>query len=262
VSSTPPEALPLQRWLARPALISAAMLTGAVALAWAWLFAWRMPIGEPMTGMPGMATAPDPWSAGYWLATFAMWALMMVAMMLPSAAPMVLLHARLDRGTPAQRMRDNALFALCYLLVWTAFAALAATAQAALLDSGVLAEASLAFGDRVLAAGVLLAAAAWQLTPAKAACLEQCRSPIQFVLRYWRPGAAGAVRLGVVHGLFCLGCCWGLMLLLFVGGVMNLAWVALLATLVFVEKLAPPHWRMNRWLALALAAGAAAVLLA
>jgi predicted metal-binding membrane protein len=262
VSSTPPDSLPLQRLLSRPVLISAVALAAAAALAWAWLLAWEMPMGEPMPGMPEMLMPPEPWSAGYLLPAFAMWALMMVAMMLPSAAPMMLLHARIDRGTPAQRARDQGLFALCYLLVWAAFSALAAVAQAALIDSGVLAAASLALGDRVLAAGLLLAAAAWQLTPAKAACLEQCQSPIQFVLRYWRPGAAGAVRLGLIHGLFCLGCCWGLMLLLFVGGVMNLSWVALLAAVVFAEKLAPPGWRISRWLAAALVAGAAAVLLA
>jgi len=262
VSSTPPDALPLQRLLARPVLISAGALAVAVALAWGWLLAWEMPMGEPMAGMPEMMMPPDPWSPAYLLATFAMWALMMVAMMLPSAAPMILLHARLDRGAPAQRARDNALFALCYLLVWAAFSALAAVAQAALVDSGVLASASLALGSRVLATAVLLAAALWQLTPAKAACLEQCQSPIRFVLRYWRQGPTGAVRLGLIHGLFCLGCCWGLMLLLFVGGVMNLAWVALLAAVVFAEKLAPPAWRISRWLAIALVAGAAAVLLA
>ena len=262
MSSIPPDPLPLQRLLSRPVLISAAALACAIILAWAWLFAWEMPPGEPMAGMPEMIAPPDPWGATYLSATFAMWALMMMAMMLPSAAPMILLHARIDRGTPAQRARDNALFALCYLLVWALFAALAAAAQAALIDSGVLASASLALGHRGLAAALLLAAAAWQLTPAKAACLEQCQSPVQFVRRYWRQGPVGAVRLGLAHGVYCLGCCWGLMLLLFVGGVMNLAWVALLAAVVFAEKLAPLQWRLSRWLAAVLAAGAAAVLLA
>src|SRR5688572_11974510 len=156
-----------------------------------------MPMGEPMPGMPEMIMPPEPWSVGYLLPAFAMWALMMVAMMLPSAAPMILLHARIDRGTPAQRTLDNALFALCYIVVWTAFSLLAVAAQAALVGSGWLSPASLALGNRGVAAALLLAAAAWQLTPAKAACLEQCQSPIQFVLRYWKPGPAGAVRLGV-----------------------------------------------------------------
>jgi predicted metal-binding membrane protein len=231
VSSTPQPELPLARLLSRPVLISAAALVAAIALAWAWLVThpMQMEAMPDMPDMPDMAMAPDAWSPAYLTATFAMWALMMVAMMLPSAAPMVLLHARLDRGSPAERARDNALFVLCYLAVWTAFSALAAL---------------------------------WQLTAAKRACLDNCRSPIQFVMRFWRPGAAGAVRLGLRHGLYCLGCCWSLMLLLFVGGVMNLAWVALLASVVFAEKLAPARWRLERWLAALLAGAAGAAVLA
>jgi predicted metal-binding membrane protein len=213
-----------------------------------------------MEGMAGMTTGP--WSLAYLIPAFTMWALMMVAMMLPSAAPMILLHARIDRGTPATRARDNALFALCYLAVWAGFSALAALAQAWLTDNGLVSSATLAVGTRQLSGALLLIAAIWQLTSAKAACLEQCQSPIRFVMRYWRPGPVGAIRLGLAHGLFCIGCCWSLMLLLFVGGVMNLAWVAVLAAVVFAEKAAPPAWRIDRWLALALALAAVAVLIA
>jgi predicted metal-binding membrane protein len=254
--------LPLQRWLSRPVLISALALGAAVVLAWAWLVDWEMPMGEPMAGMPEMMMAPEPWSGAYLLPSFTMWALMMVAMMLPSAVPMILLHARIDRGTPAARARDNALFALSYLLVWVGFSALATAAQAGLTGSGLVSSATLAVGGKRLSGVLLLVAAVWQLTPAKAACLEQCQSPIHFVMRYWRPGPAGAVKLGLVHGLFCLGCCWSLMLLLFVGGVMNLAWVALIAAVVLTEKAAPPAWRIDRWLALALALSAVAMLIA
>lgn len=234
----------------------------AVLLAWTWLLAWQMPAGEPMAGMPDMMMAPEPWTTAYLLSAFAMWALMMVAMMLPSASPMILLHARIDRGTAAERTRDSLLFAAAYLAVWTGFSALAALSQAMLIGGGLVSAAGLALSSKALAGALLIAAALWQLSPAKAACLEQCQSPVQFVMRYWQPGAAGAVRLGLRHGLFCLGCCWSLMLLLFVGGVMNLAWVALLAALVFAEKLAPPAWRIGRWLAAALAASALAVLIA
>ncbi len=210
----------------------------------------------------GMAMAVDPWSAAYVLPAFTMWALMMVAMMLPSAAPMILLHARLDRSpAPRARLFNSLVFTLCYLLVWAAASVLAAAAQAALIDAGLVSNMTLALGDRYFAAALLAAAAVYQLTAAKRACLDQCRSPIHFVMRYWRPGIAGAVRLGTIHGLFCLGCCWALMLLLFVGGVMNLAWVALLAAMVFAEKLAPPTWRLNLVIAAGLAAGAAALVL-
>jgi predicted metal-binding membrane protein len=245
--------------LSRPVLTSAAALAAAIVLAWIWLVAQEAPRGGSMAGM---AMAAEPWSSAYLLPAFTMWALMMVAMMLPSAAPMILLHARIDRGTPATRARDNALFALCYLAVWASFSALAALAQALLIDGGLVSSATLAVGTRRLSGALLLIAAIWQLTSAKTACLEQCQSPIGFVMRYWRPGPAGAVRLGLVHGLFCLGCCWSLMLLLFVGGVMNLAWVALIAAVVFAEKAAPPAWRIDRWLAAALALAAVAVLIA
>ncbi|HKX79521.1 MAG TPA: DUF2182 domain-containing protein [Novosphingobium sp.] len=269
MSSTPePETLPLARLLSRPVLISGAALGLAIVLAWAWLFANPMPmdgLGGPdsmpgMADMPGMEAALDPWSADYLLAAFAMWALMMVAMMLPSAAPMILLHARIDRGTEAQRTRDSFLFILCYLAVWTIFSTFAALTQAALIGGGLLPSHTLALDSSVLAAGLVFAAALWQLTSAKTACLQQCQSPLQFVMRYWRPGAAGAVRLGLRHGLFCLGCCWSLMLLLFVGGVMNLAWIAALALLPFIEKVTPPLWRADRWLAGLLLLGAAVLL--
>ena len=261
MSST--DTLPPARLLSRPVLIAAGALALASALAWIWL-ATRGMAPDAMAGMPDMPgmAGPEPFSAGYLLPAFTMWALMMVAMMLPAAAPMILLHARIDRGTPSQRARNSLLFALCYLAVWAAFSALAALAQAALIEAGLLSSASLALGSRALTAFLLLAAALWQLTAAKAACLAQCQSPLQFVMRYWQPGPAGAVRLGLRHGLFCLGCCWSLMLLLFAGGVMNLGWVALLAAIVFVEKLAPPGWHVRHWLAAALAAAAGAVLIA
>ena len=174
---------------------------------------------------------------------------------------MILLHARIDRAPAArQRLAHSLLFAGAYLVVWTAFSAIAAIAQALLVDAGLLSAMSLALGDRALAAALLAAAGLYQLSGVKAACLDQCRSPVHFVMRYWSPGAAGALRLGLVHGLYCLGCCWALMLLLFVGGVMNLAWVAALALLVVLEKAAPAGWRVSRSIAPALFAVAALLL--
>ena len=199
-----------------------------------------------------------PLSADYLAPTFAMWALMMVAMMLPSASPMILIYARVARHNfGAAAGSSIALFALSYVLVWSVFSLAAAFAQALLVHSGIVHSMRLQVGDGRLAGALLIAAGFYQLTPLKAACLEKCRSPLAFLSRGIRPGAAGALRLGIAHGLYCLGCCWVLMLLLFVGGVMNLAWVAGLALLVAAEKLLP--WRGVR-LALAtllLAAGAA-----
>lgn len=240
----------LQRLLSRDSLIVAGALAAAAALAWAWLAAW------PMTGM--MA---EPWSAAYLLPAFLMWALMMVAMMLPSAAPMILLHARIERGPPGRRLLATALFAFSYLAVWTLFSAAAAAAQALLVDLGLVSAMTLTLGHRTAAAALLVAAAAWQLTAAKRLCLDRCRSPLAFILRYRRPGATGALRLGLAHGLFCLGCCWTLMLLLFVGGVMDLAWIAALAALVLAEKYAPPGWQLSRIIAAGLFVAAAALVI-
>lgn len=179
-------------------------------------------------------------SADYLSATFVMWALMMVAMMLPSASPMILIYARVARHNfGASAGGGIALFALSYVLVWIVFSLLAAGAQALLVQSGMVDSMRLQLGDGRLAGALLIAAGLYQLTSLKAACLEKCRSPFAFLSRGIRPGAAGALRLGVAHGLYCLGCCWVLMLLLFVGGVMNLAWVAALALLVAAEKLLP-----------------------
>ena len=213
-------------------------------------------------GMAGMAMPAEPMSADYLLPTFTMWAIMMVAMMVPSAAPMILLHARIDRA-PSDRRRivHTLLFALAYLLVWTAFSAAAALGQALLVDAGAVSAMALTIGDRTMAGGLLLLAALYELTAAKRLCLDKCQSPMLFILKYWKPGAAGALRLGLTHGLYCLGCCWALMLLLFVGGVMNLAWVALLGIIVLGEKFAPPRWHSERYVAAALAVAAAAILL-
>jgi predicted metal-binding membrane protein len=243
--------------LSRENVIVAAALAAAAILAWAWL------LGSPMTGtsdMGGMSMGPPPLSAAYLVPAFVMWAIMMVAMMVPSAAPMILLHARIDKAeTRTERTLHSLLFALAYLLVWTGFSASAALAQALLVRSGIVSDMALTVGDRVLAAALLAAAAAYELTAAKRLCLDKCQSPLLFIMRHWKPGAAGALRLGLSHGLFCVGCCWALMLLLFVGGVMNLAWVALLGIVVLAEKYAPPQWHAERYVAAALLIAAVAL---
>lgn len=179
------------------------------------------------TAMAAMAQPP-------FAAVVAMWWLMMAAMMLPSAAPAILLYARVRemRGNdPA--VAHSFVFLAGYTALWLLFSLFAAIAQQ--LATGP----SMALGNRAAASGLLILAGIYQLSPIKNACLSQCRSPAQFVSRNWRPGWRGALRLGLLHGLYCVGCCWVLMLLLFVGGVMNLLWVAGLAALVAVEKLAP-----------------------
>ncbi|HEV2745840.1 MAG TPA: DUF2182 domain-containing protein [Allosphingosinicella sp.] len=245
----------IDRILVRDQWLVGSALLGAAALAWWWVAA-DAAAHEAMAGM-----APDPWSPAYLGPAFAMWALMMAAMMLPSATPMILLYARFARNAaPAKAPAAAALFVLAYLAVWSAFSAGAALAQAALVASGLVSQMALALGDRRLAGGLLVLAGLYQLTPLKQACLAECRSPLSFLIRLWRPGPAGALRLGLAHGGYCLGCCWALMALLFVGGVMNLAWVAVLAALVFAEKLAPPPVRATGLIAATLIAAGAALL--
>ncbi len=256
-AEAPAISAPLRSLLSRDSLIVAAALAAAAVLAWVWL------LRSPMAGggdMGSMSMGPPPLTAAYLVPAFAMWAIMMVAMMVPSAAPMILLHARIDKApTRAARTRNSLLFALSYLLVWVGFSAIAALAQALLVRAALVSDMALTLGDRLLAAALLVAAAVYQLTAAKRLCLDKCQSPMLFILRYWKPGADGAVRLGLSHGLFCLGCCWALMLLLFVGGVMNLAWVALLGIVVMGEKFAPPAWRAERYVAAALLIAAIAL---
>ena len=213
-------------------------LAGVTAIAWLYLFIARqnMDMSMPaMSDMPGMGDMAMPFAAPW---VFAMWWVMMLGMMLPSAAPMILTFAALQRR---KRERDQpyvptAMFVAGYLVVWGVFSLAATTAQWA-LQQGALLSPMLALTSP-LAGGVLfILAGIYQLTPLKNACLRQCRSPFAFVLNHWRDGRYGALRMGASHGIYCLGCCWVLMALLFAVGVMNLIGVAAIAALVFVEKL-------------------------
>jgi len=179
-----------------------------------------------------------------WALAIVMWWVMMVAMMLPSAAPLVLLYGRVLRQRradtrPGAAYAPSAFLAAGYLAVWLAFSIAAATLQSVLEPVGLLSTTTWWSSSATLSAVILAAAGLYQLAPLKHACLVQCRGPAEFLMRYWRPGRLGAFVMGVRHGASCVGCCWMLMALLFVGGVMNLAWVAVLAVLVLVEKLAP-----------------------
>jgi len=215
---------------------------------------WSMPLALP-------PTLSADWSAAYWLIAFLMWACMMVAMMLPSASPMVLLYARVARqaerqGHTAKAPAAIAAFASAYLALWILFSLLATAAQWGLEHLGAL-SAMMSSRVALLSGGLLIAAGLYQLTPLKAACLSHCRGPAQFLAVHWRPGVRGAWRMGLAHGLYCIGCCAVLMLLLFVGGVMNLLWIAGLTLFVAIEKLAPFGERAAKAMAALLVAGGA-----
>ena len=211
----------------------------ATLAAWGatWWFAWRMETMDHATMPPLHAQA---WSAADALATFLMWAAMMAAMMLPSALPMIdavatiaaRRKARGDAHTP------TAIFVAGYLIAWTGFSALATAVQWTLHKAGLLTP-MMESASPVMAGVLFLLAGAYQFAPFKYACLDKCRSPAAFVLTEWRDGIAGAVIMGLRHGGFCVGCCWALMALLFAVSVMDLRWVAALALLAAVEKVAP-----------------------
>lgn len=209
------------------------------AIAWGYL-------GSLAARMPGMlAPAFAPWTLGRVLTLFTMWAVMMVAMMTPSILPMVLLYARVaEQFAPSGRaLAPAAVFAAGYLAAWIGFSAAAALTQCG-LEALALLTPMMASSSRGLGAAVLLLAGAYQWSPAKDACLDSCRSPLAFVQRHggFRSSAAGSLRLGVLHGGYCIGCCWALMAVLFVTGVMSLLWIAALMLAVLLEK-SMPHGR-------------------
>jgi predicted metal-binding membrane protein len=219
-----------------------------------------------MTAMPGMdmgSAKPREGDPGLWILTAAMWWTMMIAMMAPSATPAVLLYARVHRhavaGAQAEGLAPTGAFVAGYLAAWLLFSLYATGTQWALQGTGLLSMQG--SQSKWLSAAVLLAAGIYQFTPWQNACLGHCRSPAEFLSRHWRPGVWGAVRLGALHGVYCVGCCWALMALLFVGGVMNLAWIAALTLLVMAEKLLPGGRLVARASGLVLIAWAAATML-
>jgi predicted metal-binding membrane protein len=228
-----------------------AIIASTVALlaALAWLFVLRG------AGMPDAMSMPAMGSPAF-AALVLMWWVMMVAMMLPSAAPAILLYVRVRGARSAEAcVAQSWVFVAGYALLWLLFSVTAAAVQRLIMGSAMGIEA-----ERYMAA-VLIAAGAYQLSPLKSACLSQCRSPAQFLSRHWRPGVAGAIRLGILHGAYCVGCCWALMALLFVGGVMNIGWIVLLTLIVAVEKLAPGGAWIGRAAGVALIAWGVALLL-
>ena len=214
-----------------------------IALAWTYLLHLDHQMSAAMEHdriMADMGMTMDmPWKAADVFFTFAMWAVMMVGMMTASAAPVMLLFAGMHRGRGAPRApRVVFAFSAGYLLVWTAFSAGAALAQWALHQAAMLSPAMTTSSAR-LSGAILIAVGVYQLTPFKGACLTHCRSPLGFLMSHWREGTAGALRMGIEHGTHCLGCCWALMCVLFVVGVMNLVWVAAMTIFVLVEKIGP-----------------------
>ena len=246
----------LEAVVRRDRLIVVSALTVVIALSWAYLLAGagmsmsaiemtRMSQSGASGAMTGMAMMmPAIWTPGYAILIFFMWWIMMVAMMLPSAAPAILVFATINRK---QRESGHphvatSVFALGYLAAWAGFSLVAMTLQWGFEKAGTLSP-MLVGTNAIFGGAVLFAAGIYQFTPIKHACLRHCRSPLEFLSTHWRQGARGALRMGLTHGAFCVGCCWFLMGLLFFGGVMNLYWIAGLALFVLFEKTVPAgHW--------------------
>jgi predicted metal-binding membrane protein len=216
------------------------LLIALPLVSWMWIVVMARDMYGPMTGASAwMMTAV--WDVQHLALLWAMWAVMMVGMMLPSASPLLLLYGSVARrSATGASAASGQIYALAagYLAVWAVFS-LGATALQRLLAMLLYISSMMEVTSPVVGAALLLIAGVYQLTPIKQACLRTCQSPLGFLMSRWRTGVAGAFRMGVEHGALCVGCCWALMLLLFVGGVMNLAVIAVLTAVVAFEKLTP-----------------------
>jgi predicted metal-binding membrane protein len=252
----------LEAVLRRDRIVVVAALVSVIALSWIWILlgagtgmtAIAMTLGSGRPGMAAMLMAPAAWSLGYAGLMFAMWWVMMAAMMLPSAAPVLLLFARINRNQKAggRPFIPTGIFAGGYLAAWAGFSALATALQWKLERLGLLSP-MMATTSYWLGGAILLAGGVWQLTPVKSICLRHCRSPMGFLVQSWRPGRLGAFRMGLEHGSYCLGCCWFLMGLLFFGGVMNLFWIIGLTGFILLEKTLPMASSVGRIVGVGLA---------
>jgi predicted metal-binding membrane protein len=223
----------LQRVLRRDRLIIAAVLGVMTALSWV-----QMVVGNDI---PAGGERLMPCCGAHFGVAFLMWVVMMAGMMIPSVSPMVITHAaivrRMARGVP---FVSSALFLAGYALAWSGFSAVAALAQWTLYRLSLLDARSLSIGPWAGGA-VLFAASMFQLSPPKSICLSRCRAPVGFFLTEWREGYAGAVKMGLRHGIFCVACCWLLMAILFAVGIMNIVWGVVITAFVVAERLLP--WR-------------------
>ena len=241
----------MERLLKRDRAVTIFALALLFLLAWLYLAAgagmamgaWEMTrlALAPAAGGHHEMGAPA-WGLGTFALYAAMWWVMMIAMMVPAAAPTVLLYATVHRNAEAQGRLEGGsapvgAFLAGYLSIWLLFSLAATALQWALERGGLVSAMTMSASSRWVAGGLLIAAGIYQLSPLKQACLSHCRAPAAFISRHWRPGRSGALRLGMRHGAYCVGCCWLLMAMLFVGGVMNIVWIAALTLMVMAEKL-------------------------
>jgi predicted metal-binding membrane protein len=269
-SNTPPSRL--ENLLRRDRRIIIACLICVSAVCWWWIFAGagmgmsalemtHPALYEQQGSMDMNMVMPKAWSPAYAVLMFFMWWIMMIAMMLPSASPVILLAAAINRRSAVDRKPYGSvgLFVLGYLSAWAAFSLAAVLAQWLLEKAGMLSM-LMQSANHLLSAVLLIIAGMWQFSQYKQACLKHCRSPVEFLSNHRREGAWGAVMMGAHHGVYCLGCCWFLMALLFVGGVMNLYWIIGLALFVYFEKVLGYGERLGKVAGVALMVAGAVLL--
>ena len=230
--------------LRRDRIVVAVGVVAVAGIAWAYL----LYLAQDNDGMSMAMAQLNSWSAGDFGLMFLMWTVMMTGMMVPSAAPMLLLFATVNRRRQEQDRPyvSTAIFLSGYVLIWCGFAAVATVGNWALHVNDLLDKMMGGSTSDYLGGGLLLTAGMFQWSRLKYACLTQCRSPLSFLMTDWREGAGGALRMGLQHGTYCVGCCWVLMALLFVLGVMNLLWIAALAGFVLLEKVVPQGQKVSR----------------
>jgi predicted metal-binding membrane protein len=234
----PPGPTLLESALRHDRLIVGGGLGLVTAASWWWILAMSTDMYGAMSGASAWAMTRS-WDGRHLALLFAMWAVMMAAMMLPGTVPTMLLYVSVARrADPLTYARRAYVLALGYLAVWSVFSGAAALGQRVLATSALLSP-MMVLTDRRAGAALLALVAAYQFTPLKRTCLDACRSPVDLITRHWRPGTRGALSMGIRYGLQCLGCCWTLMLLLFAGGVMNAVVIAGLTSFVLIEKVSP-----------------------
>ena len=239
----------LERTLRHDRIVVMAAITSVTVLAWSYTV-WLAAAMNMPGGLHGaMAAVIAPWTAGQFLMMWVMWAVMMVGMMLPSVTPMCLIYARVARHASGEGrpIASAGWFAGGYLLAWAIFALAAILAQWLLEQAALLSPMALRVSG-VLGGAILVMAGLFQFTPWKDACLSQCQSPLIFIQRNggFRRDPRGSILLGARHGLYCIGCCWALMCLLFVAGIMNVVWIAAITVFVLLEKIAPASFHVSR----------------
>jgi predicted metal-binding membrane protein len=228
-------------------LVIYAGLAGIILLAWGYLVYLAGSLAKTSMGMDISMPSMQAWGVTDTSLTFLMWVVMMVAMMTPSALPVILMYRTISRTQHKEndQLTSTWLFLLGYLVTWTGFSAVATLGQWG-LHSAALLTPMMASASPLLGGVLLVGAGVYQFTPLKDACLSHCRTPMGFLMAEWREGKTGALLMGMRHGLYCVGCCWLMMALLFVGGVMNLVWVALIAAYILVEKVVPARMWLSR----------------